>query len=319
MERCIWQKPALDRAGQVAFWDRQYGIYQNAPMTVDNAGEMDAVLEVCRSVDIADIITFGGAVGCRDPLMIFQQAICPAGDPCSPPNSLTRVRFNDLSPALLGTAADSVLERCQDCGADITYHPGAIVDVAPSFPTMPRTLIIGVYSAMAFFVPNPIRDYPEAGFDEYVANHDILGEHFWHDYLIYNGQSLSTLETGMELDYDTAHLAEYRDSLMQFTVSKIVSQRPGIIALQVIGTKQKQQGYFISNWFDQASLTRLINDLFPDTEYTVEIKTFPKGFLYAINRIGTVPKGVITMLNNVFGNVIPSEQIPTLEAVRALI
>lgn len=323
IEPCIWTKPALTRAGQLKFWERQYGVYENAEMTVDNQGEMDAVLEVCEGIKIDDIITFGGAVGCRDPLMIFKDSVCTNNNgSCIPPNrGLIRAYFNDLSPALLGTAKDCILANCHDCGADITYHPGAIVEVAGQLPSGLRTLILGVYSTMAFFVPNPARGYPAAGFDEYIANHEILGDHFWHDYLVYNGQAISTIKTGLELNYNISpnDIVQYRSSLMASTHQKLIQQRLGIIALQTIGVRPDQEGYFVSSWFDQAGLNRLIGNIFPPDEYNVEVKTFPKGFLYAINRIGVAPTGIVTMLNNVFGNVIPTEQLSTLEAVRSLI
>ncbi|MCX6809979.1 MAG: hypothetical protein NTZ65_04530 [Candidatus Berkelbacteria bacterium] len=319
---CSWRKPALDRAGQLKFWDRQFDIYETADMTVDNAGEMDAVIEICRRIPgISNVVTFGGAVGCRDPLMIFKQAICSGCDPCKPPNrGLVNVFFNDLSPNLLATAKSHTLAKCQECGADISYHPGAILDIAGGVPPANRTLIMGVYDVKAFFLPNPDHGYPNAGFDEYIANREILGDNFWFDYLTFNGQEISRIETGMELsaDLDSVALEEFKLELISCTARQLV-QRPDIIGLQVVGVRKDQGGFFLSNWFDQVGLNRLVGMVFPPTEYFVQVKTFPKGFLYCISRNGVAPTGVVTVLNNVFGNVIPDEQLSTLEAIRAII
>ncbi len=99
-----WRKPKLDIQGQKTFWDRQASLYEKADMTVDNQGELMCVLKRCREISFKELITLGGAVGCRDPKIILDDIISRNKKP------LPRVLFNDLSSQQVAWAREKTLK-----------------------------------------------------------------------------------------------------------------------------------------------------------------------------------------------------------------
>jgi hypothetical protein len=94
-----WQMPLLTREGQKTFWDRQAPDYGSADMT-DNKGEEILVRSLssevsARNEPLEDIVTLGGAVGCRDPLIVTDVLRKPPA----------RIYFNDLSDKMTRAAA----------------------------------------------------------------------------------------------------------------------------------------------------------------------------------------------------------------------
>ena len=120
-----WNKPVLTVQGQSVFWDAQAAGYEQAPMTVDNQPEMEAVLDRCRQiVTLKEIITLGGAVGCRDPKVILDELFFQ-----NPSRPLPRVVFNDLSNQQVQWARENALANYANRGVQISFLPGEIKTV----------------------------------------------------------------------------------------------------------------------------------------------------------------------------------------------
>jgi len=49
------------------------------------------------------------------------------------------------------------------------------------------------------------------------------------------------------------------------------------------------------------------------------VKHFAKGMALVVDPIGVQPQGVVTVLNNVIGNVLPQSQHETLHAIKKII
>lgn len=183
----IWPKPALERDGQLVFWNQQADSYETADMTNDNLGEIVEVVERFRANPQIwrDIVVLGGAVGCRDPKMILQEAICRKSDsPCSPPSEGVHILFSDLAPDQVDRAKYDILAKCQNCeNINMDFLVGPIHEVCKGIGQACRTLMLGVYDAQGFFRADSLRGYPLAGFDEYLNNSAVLGDHFWFDWL----------------------------------------------------------------------------------------------------------------------------------------
>jgi hypothetical protein len=92
-----------------------------------------------------------------------------------------------------------------------------------------------------------------------------------------------------------------------------------VVAIQVVSANQQREGFFISHWFNMRGIRALLENIFPAGDYEVDHETFPKGMLFAIKQRGSQPTGVVTMLNNVLGNILPSEQALTLSRIRAIL
>ncbi|PIT93805.1 hypothetical protein COU00_02440, partial [Candidatus Falkowbacteria bacterium CG10_big_fil_rev_8_21_14_0_10_43_11] len=310
-----WQKPELTRAGQTKFWDRQAPTYDLADMTTDNSSEINEVIKYCCQYGYQELITLGSAIGCRDPKMIFKQAYCGRSrTTCTPPNSgLPQVFFNDLSETQVERAKKEILARCQQCGARIKFYSGPIHEICGQAGRGSRTLLLGVYNIESFFNADPCHDYPLAGFDEYLKNAVMLGDYFWFDWLILCNGILSTKPADLELSATASQ--NKRESFRQILRThcwKKMQDGSEAIALQIVGVLKNKDGFFISHWYGKEGLCRLLSMIFSPNDYDVPPPlSLAKGFLVIVKRKNAQSIGVITMLNNVLGNIIPEEQLMT--------
>src|SRR3989338_6312355 len=159
-----WRKPNLTVEGQRAFWNAQSSTYETEEMTTDNQGEIDETLAACREIDCEDIITLGGAVGCRDPKVILEDMFS---------RKITRVPkvvFNDLAPQQVERARTQILKPFIDQGVEMTFLPGEISGICQKITSRPRRLVLGVYNCQSFFRAEPESGYPFCGYDEYLRN-----------------------------------------------------------------------------------------------------------------------------------------------------
>lgn len=311
-----WRKPNLTVEGQKAFWDAQSGTYETEEMTTDNQEELDATLAACREVDCEDIITLGGAVGCRDPKVILEDMFSRKG------MYVPKVVFNDLAPQQVERARVSILKPFIDHGVEITFLPGQISDICRNIVSKPRRLIIGVYNCQSFFKAEPESGYPFCGYDEYLRNGRILGEEFLFDWVGLS-ETRELLSTGIRakvstLDEEVTKNA-VRDSLaaMQRKVSDDLIN--SISALQIVGQTQERDGFFLSHWYTPSGILALVQDVFGPDEFSISTKHFAKGMALVLDPIGIKPQGVVTVLNNVIGNVLPQSQYETLQAIKRII
>lgn len=327
----IWPKPDLERDGQLAFWNQQADSYETADMTNDNLGEIVEVVERFRANPQIwrDIVVLGGAVGCRDPKMILQEAICQnPGSSCSPPSEGVKIFFSDLAPDQVDRAKYDILAKCQNCeNIKVDFLAGSIHEVYKDIEPACRALMLGVYDAHGFFQADSLRGYPLAGFDEYLNNSAVLGDHFWFDWLFHKDGQLITKSSGLEIsvsDPDEAkrvvrkHLRESYDALITY-YGDCAAPMDDLVAIQVVSAKENRDGFFLSHWFAIDNLIKVIDSVFPWPDYLSNFTRFPKGALFEIRPANQPANGVVTVLNNVIGNVLPEEQLATLKAIKAVI
>jgi len=307
-----WCKPPLTVTGQTAFWNGQAEIYETADMTVDNAGEMDVVLRHCR-FPFESVVTLGGAVGCRDPRKILEDLIQRA------PGARPRVFFNDLAERLVLRAKSAVLTPFAEQGFSIKYHVGEIRRVCEKIPRAPRRIIIGVYEARSFFLAHPTGGHPQCGFSEYVKNSAILGKHFLFDWVRLNdahGLESAGLRGDICVEDSSETLVRVKRLFAEIG-HKVWTQRlTDIAALQVIGRTDGRKGFFISHWYTPSGVRQLLLSAFPKARFSIRRFIVSKGSVFVIDPRGTKPCGVVTVLNNVIGNVLPHDQYRTLCAIR---
>jgi hypothetical protein len=313
-----WCKPVLNVEGQSAFWDAMSEVYEGADMTVDNQKEMDVVIKHCREIQYQDLVTLGGAVGCRDPKMILEDLVARgfSGE------QLPVVFYNDLSSEQVRKAKESVLKPFTDKGLTIKYLPGEIRNTCGSIPKKPRRLIIGVYDCHSFFNAHPNDGYPSCGFDEYLKNSAILGCDFlmeWVKLTSENRMISCGFRARVGVDDDIGTRTWIKNLVDLSRSSSVGGVGRDITALQIIGRHLDNPGFFLSHWYTQYGFNKLLKSVFNPDRFAISTETFAKGMVAVVDPIGTQPSGVVTMLNNVIGNVLPDDQFETLCAIREII
>lgn len=200
--------------------------------------------------------------------------------------------------------------------------PGEISSICQSITSKPRRLVIGVYNCQSFFKADPESGYLSCGYDEYLRNGRILGEEFLFDWVGLS-KTKELLSIGVRakisiLDEETAKTA-VRDSLA--TIQKKVSDGSisSISALQIIGQTQGRDGFFLSHWYTPNGILALVQDIFKPDNFSISVKYFAKGMALIVDPIGVTPKGVVTAINNVIGNILPQSQYETLQAIKKII
>ena len=189
----------------------------------------------------------------------------------------------------------------------------------------PRTLLLGIYSASGLFSADVEHGYPMAGFDEYLKNRAVLGDRFWFDHLVFKDGQLKTDSAKLCVSADASESEQAAAKRQLHESWNAVNEPVGlaleprtVAALQVVSAHEGQDGFFLSHWYNPEAIVGLLQTVFSRGEYEIERVTFPKGMLLSIGRVGRKSTGVVTMLNNVLGNILPEEQIPALEAIRAI-
>ena len=234
--------PDLDRRGQQIFWDRQAVDYETADMTNDNAGELDLVKELskqycCKRYKTNDVVTFGGAVGCRDPKVVLDVLELYG---CRP----DRVCFNDLSGPMTKRAVETHLQPYAVQNACVAL-PGSIHEVASQIEPAPRRIIIGVYRVEAFVSPNPHYGYECDGLTEYHQNESRLGTHFIIEPVCLSGDGYIVREQRLVTYWEE----KAGDAAANFVAR---AREKGFDAIRVVGCRPGQAGFFLSHWYTEA-------------------------------------------------------------------
>lgn len=315
-----WNKPELTVAGQLAFWNGMSNLYEKADMTVDNRCEIEEVIKLCQKNKFTEVITLGGAIGCRDPKMILESLESQKDFNGDFPNII----FNDLSPNQLKTAEKVVLKPFIDKGVVMKFVPGEIIEVCPQFEKGSRQLVLGVYGSKSFFEAYPEKGYPTCGFDEYIKNYDILGEEFILNWVKFDPTTADKISDDNQ-DIRISHLNKQEEKTfvkngLRARLDKAMEEEhPSLLGLQIIGQHSKKRGFFLSHWYFPQSFEKILESVFPPDQFQIETSYFAKGMLYKITRKGKNPTGLVTVLNNVLGNILPKQQVKTLEAIREII
>lgn len=297
----------------MAFWDAQAEGYDTADMTNDNMGELDIVLEKCHEIRCSDIVTLGGAVGSRDPKVILEDMLAREVD------VMPQVIFNDLSERQVSRAID-ILKPMTDRGISIKYTSGEIADVCTDIGSASRRLILGVYHSDAFFKADPAAGFPLSGYDEYLKNHVILGEEFfvsWVSLMANNEFTTAGVCTHVRFD-ESAEQRHLIKSVLGSSRREMTCSGMSVAALQVIGLHSGKQGFFLSHWYTGNGILKLVRSAFPEDQFSINVSRCAKGMVLTIDPIGVELTGIITILNNVLGNVLPQGQHEALLAVRSI-
>lgn len=305
-----WQTFQLTRQGQLEFWDRQAQNYDLSEMTCDNEGELNLVSALCKQYiasgyPVTDIVTLGGAVGSRDPRVVLEVCNQFGQSPKS-------VYFNDLSDKMTDRAAEIHLTPATCLGAMIHTLPGLLHEVCKQVPTKPRRVIIGTYRLGALVTANPHHGFPLSGFREYLKNAAVVGTSFRFEPVRVGDDSYEEQSTNIVLDASESEQSlRYKERM----IHEMVTMK-SVDAIRVLARHPDQSGFFISHWYTDRGLKKMLQMTF-GAKRTEEMSIMPcaKGYVACIDPVGAAPEGIVTILNNVVGNILPDDQFSTLKAV----
>lgn len=310
-----WQPPRLNPEGQIRFWDRMAATYEGADMT-QNMGEQHVVERltdefVVRGFQAEDVVTLGGAVGCRDPRIVVDRLRIGGQTP-------KRIFFNDLAPALVAHASENELASQRAGGIDVHAFSGKVADSYAHIPKMPRRVLIGVYGAEAFVRPAPEEGHRQDGFTEYLANDAHIGDRLWLEWFrisagAYAPAAKERFLTGRTIGTPPDAVRSSLEKVLQ------LHELPELGALRVIGsTEDERHGYFLSHWFTIQGVTSLLEESFIGRAVKMRLFLCGKGMLVCLDPLYERPRGILTVLNNVVGNILPDEQLKSLRVIHGL-
>ncbi|OGG71833.1 hypothetical protein A3H77_00350 [Candidatus Kaiserbacteria bacterium RIFCSPLOWO2_02_FULL_56_11] len=282
-------------------------------MTRDNAGELAIVESFCKDFTdrgwvADDIVTLGGATGCRDPLVVSDVLAKAKQKP-------KKIFFNDLSPAMVGMAQKTHLTRYQEPPHTVTAIAGPIHEIAQHIPRMPRRVIIGVYRLWALLESSLIEGYAYSGLEGYVRNAERLGDCFILEPIRFEGTQYVPVSPPIEL-IAQADRKEYVEALRVVRLA-VLDHLPD--AIRVTGLFDNGSEPFLSHWFSEWGVRNLFGASFPaERIHLMSLVRCPKGFVLCLDPVSSPPKGIVTVLNNVLGNVLPHEHVDTLRAIDRL-
>ena len=304
-----WPAPVLDRAGQQSFWDRQAVNYDRADMTRDNEGELALVRALCQQFCLSgyeaeDVVTLGGAVGSRDPKVVLD-VLGQHG------NMPEHIYFNDLSVEMAQQAQRMNLGANRAGSIEVNTLVGPIHEICEHIPVKPRRVIIGVYRAESLVQAVPHYGYPLTGLEEYERNAQIVGAR-----LIIEPVRLESA-VYIHMQIRILHSSDYAEEIRLQCRRQIEScaRLPSLHAIRVVDQHADQEGFFLSHWFSEVGIRALVGASFSsDRLGTLSLVPCAKGYVLCIDPVEP-PRGIVTVLNNVIGNVLPGEQVATLRSI----
>ncbi len=288
-----------------SFWDSCAKIYDGAEMTNDNPFEMSELFTHLSSISgdsIKDIVTLGGATGVRDPKMILENKFN---------HHFKDLYFNDLSESMVCVAEECTLSKFRG-EVNCNFLPGNIIDICSKIPSAPRVVYLGVYNYASFISPNVELGFPVSGINEYIKNQEILGHGFSitpfmatdgkRNFFLDEKQSFF-IESEGKIDLATKWITGFEQDY-NFSGLTIVSKR--------------NERSFVSRWFVPNKVRVFLEIYFPQGKFKITSRYCGKATLFIIEPLSGLPRGIVTILNNVVGNILPSDLDSILESVRLL-
>jgi hypothetical protein len=235
---------------------------------------------------------------------------------------LPKVIFNDLSQQQVQWAQKKILKKFTEIGVEIVYLHGEIKNICKNIDKKSRRLIIGVYNCKSFFEPYSSNDNSLCGFDEYLKNHDIIGDNLFIDWIKYtpnNGLFSCGICSQVQYSDHSSKKNIIKNTLKSLYQDAEKEKFKNIIGLQIIGTTKNRKGFFLSHWYIPNGFKSMLKNIFPADSFSISESYFAKGMIFTIDPLNSTPCGVITILNNVMGNILPNDQIETLTSIKNLI
>lgn len=279
------------------FWDGVANIYSKSDLTHHMADfEMDVIELAMKYIKQLDgLACLGAADGKRDPIGIMNLAIKHnKGIP-------EELIVNDISPNMVQHAQKNVddlkLDFSESSKQTYTACPIHLMDPKISGLENKRSMYItGVYNVL----------YLKESLKLYSENTDATGRYFTISALVINeDHEIEPIAHQVTFDiFDYEKVWDQINALVQIS---------DLYAISLVTDKS-----FVSHYFSRDGIEQMLTMSFPACE-VISFSGFGEGSRYIVNIIkekGRDINYVITMLNNVLGNVQWHEQFDTLRKIK---
>lgn len=291
----------VDNSATKSFWDGVSHQYGDNEMTIHESDfEMNQVLNDINRNFIPDVLAcFGVADGTRDPIMILKKIKKMTI------NSPSALLINDISDEMLNVAKNKIESSVMyDTNSkEFSMLPGPIEKLkhnSISHDGLNVLYAIGVYSAK----------FLKDAFELYSRNANIIGTQFvvFPTYYV-DGE---IIKGNKHISFD---INIYEKICDETDILKWQSEYD-FLAYSLFTEKN-----FVSHYFSASTLINLISYIFDDSDIDMVVGN-GNNLRYIIikifNRMYMKTNVLVTMLNNVLGNVIWDNQISALCALKSL-
>lgn len=276
------------------FWDGVSKMYSSSDMTHHMADfELGQVLSVVDKMNLKGLSCFGVADGNRDPIQILDH--CYKNNKELP----SELFINDISSNMLKESISNLkiggwLDKIKWV---IPIHNSiSKINFTSNIINKKSTYIIGVYNA----------DYLRESLLLYKENKDVIGKHFTICPLYLDqSQESPSIYKGKDITFDIDNYENYTDIL------DVMKQDSNFYAYSVLTDKN-----FISHYFNAKALNSLISSIYKKHNISTQKGENQSDKRYIVNVIRSnngTNDYVVTMLNNVFGNIKFCEHVDSLQ------
>jgi len=299
-----------DRSDTV-FWNEKADSYSKAELTNEAPEELEALRELAAELSPETILSLGCADGRRDPIPALE-LLMETG------HTVKKVLCNDLSPLLLDRAAANMALVPKEACMQSLFRSGPmhLLGSLEGSQPEPKALLVGAYRFEMLLA---------GGLRSYIRNSRLVG-----DRLSFGLYRLQTSGRGnraqvIPLPLTVGSSASSRDlaaaeGYLNASVREAEQKDGANLGVHVRGTfEADERGVFSSAWFTRKGLAELLRLFFSPDRYSVSINAAGKCWLCRINPRDSKPRGLVTLLNNVLGNILPHELTKSLSAVRRML
>lgn len=272
------------------FWDNVANGYGENNMTNCHADkEMEIIQKIVKD-DFNGVVPviqcYGCADGTRDPMLILNMV-----------KNHPTLFFNDISSSMLANAVNNpnIYQRCENiftiCEAVELIDTNIISYNFSKFLNGKNTCyIFGVYNI----------DFFRNALVLYKQNKEIIGERFKVFGMFYDGNEITTSDDFIPFDID---------NLESFT-SERWFEHSDFLGYTLVTDKN-----FISSYYLPSRLKDLLKNIFID--FNIECDIHDRHIVYTIKN-SDKPTVLVTMINNVLGNISYNNQIQALRKIHDL-
>lgn len=274
------------------FWDSVASLYGENEMTTHSSDfEMDTVNNAVDSMPIPSVVaSYGCADGSRDPVMILKNI----------KNDYVKVVLSDISPEMVKIAEKRVMDM-NVSQKMIQTVVGPLEDIEPVKMISDGNigLFVGVYSSC--YLPDAMKIYS--------GNRNIIGNNFTVSHVFYSDNKI--VQMPEKFQFEIQNFDEVKERIMD----------PSIIDKEgFLGYNVNTEKNFVSRYFNPVTLKKMMEDIFYECRISVTVGKDENSryTIVQILRETDNETAVITMMNNVLGNITYYNQIKALENLREM-
>lgn len=254
------------------FWDGVAGVYSSSDMTHHKADfEMNTLFTFANTMtNIKGIASFGVADGNRDPIKIIKYLT-------DTPDILI---VNDISSNMLDKTKSNLQQNGIHTNTIYVHNKIAdIPDLGIDKNNVQPNFVFGVYNA----------DYILESLELYKQNSEIIGTNFILTSLVMHDKTIKKADT---IEFNICDFTNHTEKI------KSMAQIENFYAYSIETDKN-----FVSHYFSHKMLTQFLFDIFGITVWSVVGDNDNKRYIVYNVCTNKNPNFLITMLNNVLGNI----------------